>query len=575
MNGQHANKFLYLSYSKMDLQAKKMSRMRSDEIKKGVMRAAHRALLRSLGLTTEEIERPWVAVVNSWNEIVPGHMHLRRISEAVKEGIKLGEGTPFEFNTIAVCDGMLQGTVGIRYSLPSRDIIADSIEVMVEAHRFDGAVFIPSCDKSIPGHLMAAVRLNIPSIVVTGGPMLPGSYKGRKLALSDMREFIGAVKAGKLSEEELKTIEMYACPGSGSCSMMGTANTMAVATEALGMSLPGCATAHAEGAKKVRIAKESGMRIMKLLEEGIRPSDIVTKESFENAVTVVLAVGGSLNACLHLPAIANESGIRMDLEIFDTISRRTPYLCHLKPAGPCTMLDLEEAGGIPALTREIQSLLNLESLTVSGERVKDIIVKAEVLNTEVIRPLSNPVYKEGGIAVLKGNLAPAGAVVKQVAIKPEMMKHRGSAKVFDLMEDSVEAVWNGEIERGDIIVIRYEGPRGGPGMREMHMITSILVGMGLDDSVALVTDGRFSGSTRGPAIGHVSPEAALGGPIAAVKDGDLICYDILLRKLEVKMSDGEMKDRLKEVKAPQRVSSRYLSRYSRSVTSADQGAVLT
>jgi len=551
-----------------------MLAMRSDEIKKGVTRAAHRSLLRALGLTSEEIERPWIAVVNSWNEIVPGHAHLRRISEAVKAGIGSARCTPFEFNTIAVCDGMIQGTVGIRYSLPSRDIIADSIEVMVEAHRFDGAVFIPSCDKSIPGHLMAAVRLNLPSIVVTGGPMLPGSYKGRKIALSDMRELIGAFKAGKFSEEELETIEIHACPGYGSCSMMGTANTMAVATEALGMSLPGCATAHAETATKVRIAKQSGIRVVKLFEEGVRPSDIVTKEAFENAVTVVLAVGGSLNACLHLPAIADELGINIDLGMFDRISRKTPYLCHVKPAGPYTMLDLDEAGGISAVMGEIQSLLDLESLTVSGERVKDIIQKAKVLNREVIRPFNNPVYREGGIAFLRGNLAPGGAVVKQIAIKPEMMKHSGPARVFDLMEDAVEAVWNGQVERGDILVIRYEGPKGGPGMREMHMITSILVGMGLDDSVALVTDGRFSGSTRGPAIGHVSPEAASGGPIAAVEDGDIVSYDIPHRKLEVNISTDEMKDRLKKIIVPQRVSSRYLARYSRSVTSADRGAVL-
>jgi len=551
-----------------------MLAMRSDEIKKGVTRAAHRSLLRALGLTSEEIERPWIAVVNSWNEIVPGHAHLRRISEAVKAGIGSARCTPFEFNTIAVCDGMIQGTVGIRYSLPSRDIIADSIEVMVEAHRFDGAVFIPSCDKSIPGHVMAAVRLNLPSIVVTGGPMLPGSYKGRKIALSDMRELIGAFKAGKLSEEELEKIEIHACPGYGSCSMMGTANTMAVATEALGMSLPGCATAHAETATKVRIAKQSGIRVVKLFEEGVRPSDIVTKEAFENAVTVVLAVGGSLNACLHLPAIADELGINIDLGMFDRISRKTPYLCHVKPAGPYTMLDLDEAGGISAVMGEIQSLLDLESLTVSGERVKDIIQKAKVLNREVIRPFNNPVYREGGIAFLRGNLAPGGAVVKQIAIKPEMMKHSGPARVFDLMEDAVEAVWNGQVERGDILVIRYEGPKGGPGMREMHMITSILVGMGLDDSVALVTDGRFSGSTRGPAIGHVSPEAASGGPIAAVEDGDIVSYDIPHRKLEVNISTDEMKDRLKKIIVPQRVSSRYLARYSRSVTSADRGAVL-
>ncbi len=549
--------------------------MRSDDIKKGVLRTAHRSLLRSLNLTTEEIEKPWVAVVNSWNEIVPGHVGLRKIAEAVKTGVRAAGGTPFEFNTISVCDGMIQGTVGIRYSLPSREVIADSIEVMVEAHRFDAAVFIPSCDKSIPGHLMAAVRLNLPAIVVTGGPMFPGTYKGRNLTLVDVREFIGAFKAGKLSEEELAEIEMCACPGAGSCSMMGTANTMAAFTEALGMSLPGCATAHAESSKKVQLAKQSGKRVMKLLEEGVKPSNIVTEESLKNAIRVVMAVGGSLNSCLHVPAIANELGIKIDLGLFDEISRKTPYICHMKPAGLYNLLDLDMAGGIPAVMKVIRSLLNLECLTVSGEKVKDVIRKATVLNGEVICPVDKPIHSEGGIAVLKGNLAPDGAVVKQVALKPEMMRHEGPSRVFDCMEDAVDALWNGEIKRGDVMVIRFEGPKGGPGMREMHMITSVLVGMGLDDSVALVTDGRFSGSTRGPAIGHVSPEAALGGPIAAVKDGDIIRYDIPLRSLEVKLSEEEIKNRLTKIKIPERAPMKYLKRYSRDAAAANLGAVMT
>jgi dihydroxy-acid dehydratase len=549
--------------------------MRSDDIKKGVLRTANRSLLRSLNLTTKEIEKPWVAVVNSWNEIVPGHIGLRKIAEAVKAGIRTGGGTPFEFNTISVCDGMIQGTVGIRYSLPSREVIADSIEVMIEAHRFDAAVYIPSCDKSIPGHLMAAVRLNLPAIVVTGGPMFPGMYKGQNLTLADMREFIGAFRAGKLSEEELAKIEMCACPGAGSCSMMGTANTMAAVAEALGLTLPGCATAHAESSKKVRMAKQSGMRIMRLLEEDTKPSDIVTEDSLKNAIKVVMAVGGSLNACLHIPAIAYELGIKIDLGLFDEISRKTPYICHMKPAGPYNLLDLDMAGGIPSVMKEIQSLLNLECLTVNGEKVKDVIKKATVLNREVIRPMDKPINEEGGIAILKGNLAPDGAVVKQVAVKPEMMRHEGPARVFDCMEDALDALWNGEIKRGDVIIIRYEGPRGGPGMREMHMITSVLVGMGLDDSVALVTDGRFSGSTRGPAIGHVSPEAALGGPIAVVKNGDIIVYDIPLRSLEVKISDEESKSRFRKTEFPERALKKYLKRYSRDVTSANLGAVLT
>lgn len=549
--------------------------MRSDEIKKGVLRTAHRSLLRSLNLTTEEINRPWVAVVNSWNEIVPGHVGLKKISEAVKAGIRSAGGTPFEFNTISVCDGMIQGTVGIRYSLPSREVIADSIEVMIEAHRFDAAVYIPSCDKSIPGNLMAAVRLNLPAIVVTGGPMFPGVYKGKNLTLVDVREYIGAYKAGKLSEEELSEIEMHACPGAGSCSMMGTANTMATFTEALGMSLPGCATAHVESSKKVYIAKQSGIKIMRLLDEDKKPSDIVTLESLKNAIRVVMAVGGSLNVCLHVPAIAYELGINIDLGLFDEISKKTPHLCNIKPAGPYNMLDLEMAGGIPAVMKAMRSLLNLECLTVNGEKVKEIIKKVTVLNREVIRSINNPIHKEGGIAVLKGNLAPGGAVVKQVALKPEMMRHQGPAKVFDCLEDALEALWNGVIEKGDVIIIRYEGPKGGPGMREMHMITSVLVGMGLDDSVALITDGRFSGSTRGPAIGYVSPEAALGGPIALVKNEDIIKYDIPQRSLEVEVPNEELKRRLTQIEVPERIATKYLKRYSRDVTSANLGAVLT
>ena len=548
--------------------------MRSDDVKKGVLRTAHRSLLRSLGLSTEEIEKPWVAVVNSWNEIVPGHVGLRKIAEAVKSGVRTAGGTPFEFNTISVCDGMIQGTTGIRYSLPSREVIADSIEVMVEAHRFDAAVFIPSCDKSVPGHLMAAVRLNLPSIVVTGGPMFPGTYKGRNLTLVDVREYIGAFKAGKLSEKELAEVEECACPGAGSCSMMGTANTMAVFTEAVGMSLPGCATTHAESSRKVQLAEQSGKRVMRLLEEDIKPSDVVTKQSLKNATKVVMAVGGSLNSCLHAPAIANELGMKMDLGLFDEISRKTPYICSMKPAGPYNMLDLDRAGGVPAVMKAIRSLLNLECLTVSGEKVKDIVEKATVLNTEVIRLVDKPICSEGGIAVLKGNLAPDGAVVKQVALKPAMMRHEGPARVFDCMEDAVDALWNGNVKQGDVVVIRFEGPKGGPGMREMHMVSSVLVGMGLDDSVALVTDGRFSGSTRGPAIGHVSPEAALGGPIAAVKDGDVVRYDIPQRSLEVRLSEEEIKNRLRKVETPIKKSLKYLGRYSRDVTSANLGAVL-
>lgn len=548
--------------------------MRSDEVKKGIKRAAHRALLKSLGLTDQEIARPWIAVVNSWNEIVPGHVHLRKIAEAVKRGVRLAGGTPFEFNTIAVCDGIAQGTIGMRYSLPSREITADSIETMVEAHQFDAIVFIPSCDKSVPAHLMASARLNLPSIIVTGGPMFPGWYKGKKLTLADMREFIGAVKAGKLTEEELRIIEDRACPGPGSCSMMGTANTMAAVTEALGMSLPGCATAHAVDSKKIRIAKESGRKVMDLLKNNVKPSDIMTEDAFLNAISVDIALGGSLNACLHLPAIARELGIKIGLDTFDSASRKTPHVCPIKPAGPYTLRDLEEAGGVPAVMKQIRKLLNLGCQTVSGQTLEKNIERAHVLNQEVIRPLDKPFNKEGSVAVLMGNLAPKGAVVKQVVVNPSMLVHEGLARVFDCMEDAVDALWDGKIESGDVVIVRYEGPKGGPGMREMHMITSILVGMGLDASVALVTDGRFSGSTRGPAIGHVSPEAAEGGPIAVAKDGDIISYNIPSRKLDIKISKDELNERLKGWKAPQKTVLSYLARYSKTVTSADQGAVL-
>jgi len=543
-------------------------------MKKGLERAAHRALLKSLRLTDREIVAPWVGVANSWNEIVPGHVHLREVSEAVKRGIRKAGATPFEFNTIAVCDGLCQGTSGMRYSLPSRDLIADSIEVMVEAHLFDGVVFIPSCDKVVPGHLMAAARLNIPSIFVTGGPMLPGRYKGRDLTLTDMREFVGAVVAGKITERELKRIESVACPGPGSCSMMATANTMAATTEALGMSLTGCATTHAVDPEKLVLAEKSGRRIVELWKEGVKPSDVMTEDAFRNAITVDMALGGSLNTCLHLPAIASELGLKVPLDLFDEISARTPHICPVKPAGQYTVKDLDEAGGIPAVMKELAPLLATGALTVTGRTVGENIKRARVLREEVIRPLSDPVHREGSVAVLRGTLAPGGALVKRVAVKDEMLSHRGPAKVFDSMEDSVEALMRGRIEKGDVIIVRYEGPKGGPGMREMHMVTSILVGMGLDTTTALITDGRFSGSTRGPAIGHVSPEAAEGGPIAVVRDGDLVSYDIPERRLDVELSDSELKTRLSGWTPPARERRGYLRRYAKMVSSGDKGAIL-
>jgi dihydroxy-acid dehydratase len=516
--------------------------MRSNEVKMGLERAAHRALLKSLGLTEEAIARPWVAVVNSWNEIVPGHVHLRRVAEAVKAGVREADGTPFEFNTIAVCDGLCQGTSGMRYSLPSRDLIADSIEAMVGAHLFDAMVLIPSCDKTVPGHLMAAARLDLPSIVVTGGPMLPGAYKGRDITLVDMREYIGAVAAGELTVEELTAIEGVACPGPGSCAMMATANTMAAVTEALGMSLTGCATIHAVDPRKDTVARDSGKRSVALLREELKPSDIMTPRAFNNALTVDMALGGSLNSVLHLPAIAAELGLAVPLERF--------------------------------VMRELIPLLALDCVTVSGRTVKQTLAGVSVANRDVIHPLADPVHREGSIAVLRGNLAPDGAVVKHVAVDAAMWTHHGPAKVYDAMEDAVASLLHGHVRRGDVMVIRYEGPKGGPGMREMHMVTAILVGMGLGTSVALVTDGRFSGSTRGPMIGYVSPEAAEGGPLAVVEDGDVIRYDIPERRLDVDVPDEELRRRFDRWAPPHRPVTGYLRRYANAVTGSTSGARL-
>jgi dihydroxy-acid dehydratase len=548
--------------------------MRSDEIKEGLERAGHRALLHSLGVTKDELNRPFIAVVNSFSEIVPGHVHLRRLAEAVKAGVRAACGVPFEFNTIAICDGLTQGHSGMCYSLPSRDLIADSIELVVEAHKFDAMVMLPSCDKIVPGHLMAAARLDIPTIVVTGGPMLPGYWRGQKLTLVDAREAVGRVKTGKLSELELAEIEQVACPGAGSCAMMATANTMACVTEALGMSLPYCAVTHAEDAAKDRLAEESGRQVVELLKKNTKPSDIMKQESFENAITIDVALGGSLNTVLHLPAIASELGIKIPLEKFDEVSRRVPHLCALKPAGPHTVLDFAKAGGVPALMKQLESVLNLSVLTVTGKMLNKNIERATVLDTEIIRPLSKPISSEGSIAVLRGNLAPNGAVVKQVAVSAEMKKHEGPARVFECLEDAVKALGAKEIKRGDVVVIRYEGPKGGPGMREQHMFASLIMGMGLGESVALVTDGRFSGSTRGPMIGHVSPEAADGGPIAVVRDSDRIRIDIPARKLELLISDEELEKRTREWCQPAKKLKGYLSRYSKEVGPADKGATL-
>jgi dihydroxy-acid dehydratase len=553
--------------------------MRSDAVKKGLERAPHRSLLKAMGITDEEIERPFVGIVNSWNELIPGHVHLDKIADAVKAGVRLAGGVPFEFNTIGICDGIAMGHEGMRYSLPSREVIAASIELVAQAYRFDALVFIPTCDKIVPGHLMAAARLNLPSIVVTGGAMCPGFVGDKNVDLISVFEAVGEFKAGKITEEQLNDLENLACPGPGSCAGLFTANTMACVTEALGMSLPGCATAHAVDAKKLRIAKLSGMKIMELLERGISAREIMTEKAFENAIRIDMAIGGSTNTALHLPAIAREAGVELPLDAFDKISRETPHLTSLRPGGEHFMLDLDQAGGIPAVMLKIKDKLNLDVLTVTGstldENLKHVRIVNPEKNREVIRDPSNAYHSEGGIAVLKGSLAPRGSVVKQTAVSEKMLKHRGPARVFDGEEAAVKAILNDEIKPGDVVIIRYEGPKGGPGMREMLAATSIIAGMGLSDSVALITDGRFSGGTRGPCIGHVSPEAYEGGPIALVKDGDIVEIDIPARKLNLLVDEEELERRRQEWQPPRTEARRsYLESYRRSVSSADMGAIL-
>ncbi|WP_457555918.1 dihydroxy-acid dehydratase [Candidatus Pyrohabitans sp.] len=553
--------------------------MRSDAVKLGLERAPHRSLFRAMGITDEELQKPFVGIVNSWNELIPGHVHLDKVAEAVKAGVRLAGGVPFEFSTIGICDGIAMGHEGMRYSLPSREVIAASIELVAQAYRFDALVFIPTCDKIVPGHLMAAARLNLPSIVVTGGAMCPGFVGDKSVDLISVFEAIGEYRAGRITEEQLLDLERLACPGPGSCAGMFTANTMACVTEALGMSLPGCATAHAVDAKKLRIAKRSGMKVLELLERGITAREIMSEKAFENAIRVDLAIGGSTNTALHLPAIAREAGIELPLEAFDRLSRETPHIASLRPGGEHFMLDLERAGGIPAVMLRIKHLLNLDALTVSGstleENLKHVRIVNPEKNREVIRDPGNAYHTEGGIAVLKGSLAPRGSVVKQTAVSEKMLKHRGPARVFDGEEAAVEAILSDEIKPGDVVIIRYEGPKGGPGMREMLAATSLIAGMGLSESVALITDGRFSGGTRGPCIGHVSPEAYEGGPIALVEDGDVIEIDIPARKLNLLVSQEELERRRKRWQPPQAEPRRsYLESYRRSVSSADLGAVL-
>jgi dihydroxy-acid dehydratase len=551
------------------------SKLKSDTVKIGVERTPQRALFKASGLTESDLKKPLIAVVNSWNEIVPGHIHLRKIAEAVKTGIRSKGGTPLEFNTIAICDGIAMAHSGMRNPLPSREVIADSVELMVNAHMFDAMVCVASCDKIVPGMLMATCRLNIPTIFVTGGPMLPGNYKGKKICISDLFENVSAVKSGKLSEKDFLEMENAACPGPGSCAGLYTANTMSCLTEALGLSLPGCGTTPAIYTQKLAIAHKSGQQIMKLLEENITPDKIVTRKSIDNAIRVDLAIGGSTNTVLHLPAIANEMGIPLSIDRFDELSRETPHLCNMNPAGPFYIKDLHEAGGVQAVMKELASLLNLDCLTVSGKTVKENLKTTGRIRDDVIRSLENPVHREGGIAILKGNLAPEGAVVKQSAIDADMLKFTGSAKVFNCEEEAIKAIENDSITSGDVVVIRYEGPRGGPGMREMLGATSALVGKGLTSSVALVTDGRFSGITRGPCIGHVSPEAAQGGPIAVIENGDKIRIDIPARKLDLMLDDGIIRKRLRSWKPVEaKVKRGYLFRYSKLVGSAAQGAII-
>mgnify|MGYP000061758128 CR=1 FL=1 len=549
--------------------------MRSDLIKRGLERAPHRALLYSLGLDRSDFEKPFIGVVNSYSSLVPGHVHLKRVAEAVIQGVREAGGVPFEFNTIVVCDGIAMGHKGMHYSLPSRELIADSVETIAEAHALDGLVLIPNCDKVTPGMLMAAARLNIPAIVVTGGPMLCGWFEGRKVAYSHVFEGVGRVKSGRLSEEKLEELAEAACPTPGSCNGLYTANTMACMVEALGLSIPGSATPPATSSRRIRVALESGRRIVEMVREGLRVSKILTKKAFENAIRVDLALGGSTNTVLHLMAVANEAGVDLALEDFDRLSRDTPQIAELIPSGAYGMDDLDRAGGIPAVMKTLEPLLNLDALTVTGKTVGENIAEARRLDEEIIRPLDKPIRRTGGIAILRGNLAPGGAVLKTAGVPPSMMRFRGRARVFDCEEDAVDALMNRRIKEGEVVVIRYEGPRGGPGMREMLAPTATLVGLGLIEKIALITDGRFSGATRGLCIGHISPEAAEGGPIAVIEDGDIISIDVEKRSLSVELSDEELRRRLEAWKPPKpKIDRGWLLRYSLSVSSADTGAIL-
>ena len=551
--------------------------MKSDSVKKGVSTAPHRSLFNALGYTEEERRRPMIGIVCSYNEIVPGHMNLDKIAQAVKMGVAMAGGMPVMFPAIAVCDGIAMGHIGMKYSLVTRDLIADSTECMAKAHGFDGLVMIPNCDKNVPGLLMAAARVNVPTIFVSGGPMMAGRIDGRKRSLSSIFEAVGSVAAGTMTEDKLREYEEKVCPTCGSCSGMYTANSMNCLTEAIGMGLQGNGTIPAVYSARIRLAKHAGMKIMELVEKDIRPRDIMTEDAFMNALTMDMALGCSTNTMLHLPAIAHEAGVEINMEIANKISDRTPNLCHLAPAGPTYMEDLNEAGGIYAVMNELdkKGLLNLDLMTCTGKTMRENIQGCVNLDPEVIRPIENPYMPNGGIAVLKGNLAPDTGIVKRSAVLPEMMVHEGPARVFDCEEDAIKAITGGKINPGDVVVIRYEGPKGGPGMREMLNPTSAIAGMGLDSTVALITDGRFSGASRGASIGHVSPEAAVGGPIALVEEGDIISIDIPANKLEMKVSDEELAARKAKWQPREpRVTDGYLHRYASLVTSGNRGAVL-
>ncbi len=551
--------------------------MKSDVIKVGVNAAPQRSLLNALGLTEEEMKKPLIGIVSSKNDIVPGHMNIDKIVDAVKQGVALAGGVPIVFPAIAVCDGIAMGHEGMKYSLVTRELIADSTEAMAKAHAFDALVMVPNCDKNVPGLLMAAARINVPTVFVSGGPMLAGHVKGKKTSLSSMFEAVGAYTANKISAEELCEFENKACPSCGSCSGMYTANSMNCLTEAIGMGLQGNGTIPAVYSERIKLAKHAGMKVMELLEKNIRPLDIMTEKAFMNALTVDMALGCSTNTMLHLPAIAKEAGVKLNLEIANEISAKTPNLCHLAPAGHTYMEDLNEAGGVYAVMNELTklNLLNTDLITATGKTVAENIEGCEIKDTDIIRPVTNPYSTSGGIAVLKGNLAPDGCVVKRSAVAPEMMQHKGNARVFDCEEDAIDAIHAGKINPGDVVVIRYEGPKGGPGMREMLNPTSAIMGSGLGHCVALITDGRFSGATRGAAIGHISPEAAVGGPIALVEEGDTIEIDINANTINLLISDEEFAKRKAEWKPRQpKITTGYLARYAKLVTSGAQGAVL-